>query len=552
LQRFILAKRRQLLFLLAAGAAYLYGLGNFPFVGPDEPRYAQVAREMFTRGDLITPTLGGHTWFEKPALPYWTMHAAYRLFGVSEWSARLSFALSGLMTVLVIYWTGARAERRQQQQAGTDEEGLEWLAVASGVVGASCAGLLLFSHGVNFDIPLTLTTTFALACFFIHELEEEKRHGLWPLVGFYAGMGAALLAKGLIGFILTFGVVTSYHLLRRAWPKREAALSILWGVPLAVCVAAAWYAPVIARHGWAFVDEFFIQHHFARYTSNRYHHPQPFYFYVPIIMLMALPWTPYLIEALFGARRWRWRADDAVSKWRVFGLAWLVVPILFFSASGSKLPGYILPALPGAVMLMGERLARAIRGQGGLRSARVAGALMVLLGLGVAVYLWRESYAVRGCAAASAAFLLAGGLIALVRAKRGWLSVTALACAMFLMVVVGLACGVRDVAQRISSAHAFEAARARGYDHAPVYHLHTIERTAEYYAAGRLRYGADGEPLRFEGATQVEGAARESGSPILVLVPSEYSSQLTTYAPLETEIIDDNGEVSLIAVRIRK
>jgi 4-amino-4-deoxy-L-arabinose transferase-like glycosyltransferase len=550
LQRFVLAKRRRILFFLAAFAAYLYGLGNFPFVGPDEPRYAQVAREMFTRHDPVTPTLGGHTWFEKPVLPYWTMYAAYRLFGAGEWPARLSFALSGLMTVLVIYWAGARAEAGQPE--GSDVDGLKGLAVASGVVASSCAGLLLFSHGVNFDIPLTLATTLALACFFIHDLEEEKRRGLWLLAGFYASVGAALLAKGLIGFILTFGIVTSYYLLRRTWPKREVAFSLMWGVPLTLCVAAVWYAPVIMRHGWAFVDEFFIQHHFARYTSNRYHHPQPFYFYIPIIMLMALPWTPYLVEALGGARRWRWRGNDALSKWRAFALAWLVVPILFFSASGSKLPGYILPALPGAVMLMGESVARTIRGQGGALYARVSGVLMLMLGLGALVYLWRESYAIGGCALAGAAFLLAGGTGALIWAKRGWLSVTALACAMFLMVIVGLACGLRSVERRISIAHAFEVARERGYDRAPVYHLHTIERTAEYYAAGRLRYGTDGEPLRFEGATQVEQAARETGSAILVIVPTEYTSQLTTYAPLETKIIDDNGEVSLVAVRIRQ
>ena len=70
------------------------------FVGPDEPRYAQVAREMYLRGDLVTPTLGGHTWFEKPALLYWMMMASYRLFGVSEWAARFGPALAGLLTVL--------------------------------------------------------------------------------------------------------------------------------------------------------------------------------------------------------------------------------------------------------------------------------------------------------------------------------------------------------------------------------------------------------------------------------------------------------------------
>lgn len=546
MQRFVLAKRAWLLFILLALAAYLYGLGNFPFVGPDEPRYAEVAREMFTRRDPVTPTLGGQTWFEKPALPYWTMMAGYAAFGSREGAARLPFALMGLLTVLALYRVGSRAE-----SVASAEGELKWLAAACAVSAASCAGLLLFSHGVNFDIPLTMTTTLALACFFLQDVEEDRRRRLWLLAGFYAGAGAALLAKGLIGFIITFGVVTAYQLLRRAWPGREVALSLLWGVPLALLLAAAWYAPVIARHGWTFIDEFFIQHHFARYTSNKYHHPQPFYFYLPVILLMALPWTPYLIESLAGARRWQLRAPSALSKWRAFALCWLLVPVLFFSASGSKLPGYILPALPGALMLIGERVARTLRGEGGRASMRACGVLLVLLAAGILVYVGREGLPVTTCAAIGALPLVAAGLIALLLTKRGRLASLSIACAMFLMIIVGLACGIEGISRRISIAHALQAADARGLALAPVYSLHTIERTAEYYAAGRLQYGEDGEPLRFEGATQVEEAARAHNTAVLVIVPSEYAWQLTTYAPLETEVIDDNNEVALIAVRVR-
>ncbi|HKS26206.1 MAG TPA: glycosyltransferase family 39 protein [Pyrinomonadaceae bacterium] len=548
MQRFVLAKRAWLVFFLLALAAYLYGLGNFPFVGPDEPRYAQVAREMLARGDMVTPTLAGQNWFEKPALPYWTMMASYKLFGVGEGSARLSFALMGLLTVCALYYLASRTER-----TGSAQGELHWLSLSCAVVGASSAGLLLFSHGVNFDIPLTLTTTVALACFFAQEVEEDTARRRWLLSGFYSGAGASLLAKGLIGFIITFGVVTLYYLLRRAWPRREIFLSLAWGVPLALLVAATWYAPVIYRHGWAFVDEFFIQHHFARYTSNKYHHPQPFYFYLPVLLLMLLPWTPYLIESAVTARRWRLREASALNKWRAFGLAWLLMPVLFFSVSGSKLPGYILPALPGAVMLVGERLARTLRGEGGSASIRACGVLLILLAVGLGFYVKREGYPVMVCAAAAALPLVAAGLLALVLAKRRWLATVSIMCSMFLVIIVGLECGIEKISRRVSIAHALSQASARGYGSAPVYNLHTIERTAEFYAAGRLQYGADGEPLRFEGATQAEEAARTSSSgAVLVIVPSEYASQLTTYPPLETEVVDDNGDVALIAVKIRK
>ena len=106
-----LAKRVSILLCLAIVAFYFYGLGLVPLVGPDAPRYAQVAREMLLRGDLITPTLGGHTWFEKPALLYWMMIAAFKAFGVNEWSARLGSALSGLLTIAAVWCVGRQIER---------------------------------------------------------------------------------------------------------------------------------------------------------------------------------------------------------------------------------------------------------------------------------------------------------------------------------------------------------------------------------------------------------------------------------------------------------
>src|SRR5918998_5427453 len=110
----MLAKRGWVLLLAATAVVYCYGLGRAPFVGADEPRYAQVAREMYERGDALTPTLGGHTWFEKPALAYWTAIAGYKLFGVSEWAARLGVALAGWLTVLLVGWTAKRGEEAEE------------------------------------------------------------------------------------------------------------------------------------------------------------------------------------------------------------------------------------------------------------------------------------------------------------------------------------------------------------------------------------------------------------------------------------------------------
>ena len=269
------AKRVWLLIFLAVIAFYFYGLGHMPFVGPDEPRYAQVAREMFLRGDLVTPTLGGHTWFEKPPLLYWMMMVSFRLFGVSEWSARLGPALSGLLTVFAVFWAGRRVCR------ASIEHQLTGLAPWSAIIAASTLGIIVFSRGVGFDIVVTMTTAWALSFFLVSELEENEKRRRRLLLGFYVFIGLSLLAKGLIGLVIPFGVIGLYQLVRRQFPARSFLLTFWWGLPLAFAVASTWYVPVILKHGWPFIDEFFIQHHFARYLSNKYRHPQRFLFLSP-------------------------------------------------------------------------------------------------------------------------------------------------------------------------------------------------------------------------------------------------------------------------------
>jgi len=106
-----LAKQGSRVLFLGIAAFYLYGLGSIPLVGPDEPRYAEVAREMLLRRDLITPTLGGMPWFEKPPLLYWLMMASYRVFGVNEYAARLGPALCGLITAAFVWWLATAIER---------------------------------------------------------------------------------------------------------------------------------------------------------------------------------------------------------------------------------------------------------------------------------------------------------------------------------------------------------------------------------------------------------------------------------------------------------
>jgi len=465
-----LAKRVYVLLFAIIIAFYLYGLGKLPLLGPDEPRYAQVAREMFVTGDLVTPTLGHHTWFEKPALLYWMIAGSFKVFGVNEWAARFGPALCGLLTIAAVWFVGREIDREEPRGFAF------WSVVVSG----SCLGLIVFSRAVSFDVVITMTTTWALAFFLLHELRNRRSF----LAAFYVFVGISLLAKGLVGIVIPFGVVGLYYVLRRSWPSRSVILSLFWGMPLAVAVSAIWYGPVIARHGWAFIDEFFVQHHFARYVSNKYHHPQPIYFYPVIILMLALPWTPYLIAALAKVRSWKWRGGDSLNTVRVFSLAWLLLPIVFFSFSGSKLPGYVLPVIPAIALLVSDRLTRIFNPRWPLIIAGATVVLVVIiLNFGAARYANRES--------------------------------------------------VRDL---------LLMADARGYAGAPVLAQRSDDRSAEFYAYGRVVYGPDGEPVTFDEITVDE--ARKRGSKLVVMIPVEYVGNVRAVSTIE--VIGDNGNTAVL------
>ncbi len=543
-----LAKRGTVLLFLAFIAFYFYGLGHFPLLGPDEPRYAQVAREMFLRHDLITPTLGGHLWFEKPALLYWMMIASFKLFGVSEWAARLGPALSGLLTIAAVFWIGRRAERAT---ADAEPGGLGfWSALVAGTT----LGILVFSKAASFDIVVTMTTTWALAFFIVAELEGDAQRRLRLLAAFYIFVGVSLLAKGLVGFVVPFGVVGAYYTLRAKSPDRSVAFSLLWGLPLSLIVAATWYAPMIWKHGSPFINQFFIQHHFARYVTDKYHHPAPVYYYLLIFIALALPWTAFVIEGLLQAGKRLWRRDESLrmdpgNKFRVFTIAWVLLPVVFFSFSNSKLPGYILPVFPAAALIAGERLTRLNSNPGvGRWAVRITGCFCLLFAIAVLGYAGRSGNLSIRCASLIAAPLAVAGGFGLVWAKRGSVSVMITGGATLATVLIILNCGGPKLAARESTKQLLQLADARGYSQAPVYGLQRNDRTPEFYAAGRVAYEPDGEAIKYEGVDQVVRESRRQQATILAMVPVNEVNQFIQLSSVRVDVVGDNGKVALVAV----
>jgi 4-amino-4-deoxy-L-arabinose transferase-like glycosyltransferase len=340
-----------LLFLCAV--VFFYGLGRLPFIGPDEPRYAEVAREMYVTGDWITPRLGGINWFEKPALTYWILAAGYTVFGANEFGARFAVAMVATFGALLLYFFGRRARSPR----------FGYLSAAALVTCGLWPG---FARGVTCDLTLTVAIEIGLLSFFLWESKESSlgRDRLWYLFCF--ALGLATLAKGLVGAVLPLMIIAPYLILTGAWRSLLRPRLIISGALIFIATAAVWYAPVVLRNGREFIDEFFIGHHFQRYLSNKYRHPQPFYFFPLIALAGSFPWSGYLLSSMARpdsrASLKRWRRDSSErtpdDRLHLFLLLWIVVPIVFFSFSGSKLPGYILPIFPAVALIVGREMDR--------------------------------------------------------------------------------------------------------------------------------------------------------------------------------------------------
>jgi 4-amino-4-deoxy-L-arabinose transferase-like glycosyltransferase len=364
----------------------------------------------------------------------------------------------------------------------------------------------VFAHAASFDIIVTFPLTASLVGFFIAERAEsnEGRKRNLGLLAFYFFAGLAVLAKGLIGIVFPFGIVGLYFLLSWRFPAKSFLLSLLWGLPVLLAVAALWNVPMYLQHGWKFIDEFYIQHHFQRYTSNKYQHPQPFYFYFWVLPLMTLPWLPWFLGGLYSevgtlfAKTGKPPNEAGDSALSLFAIAWIALPLLFFSASGSKLPGYILPALPGAA---------------------------ILTAISVENFVSKNTprqYVVLGIAAALLAAVAAAVVFAL-----------------------------PSFADKESVRRLIQTADAAGFAQSKVISFRTLSHNAEFYASGRLLRSQDGKQVRFEDEKDLEDAIQNSGGQGLVLVPLKQVETLKADPALSVEILADNSDLAIANVTLR-
>jgi 4-amino-4-deoxy-L-arabinose transferase-like glycosyltransferase len=352
--------RPALLLLALTGALLLFRLGALPLLGPDEPRYTRVAIEMHRAGDPVLPTLQGQPWLEKPPLFYWVAGLFFSVLGETESAARMP---SIIATLVMVGWTALLGARLYGRAAGLH---------AGFIVGTS---ILIFVYGraAAMDMLVAACVSLSIGFLALRTLGVAGTLAV-PAAWIFAAVGT--LGKGPLGVLLPALVFGVFILLGRDWGGLRRAVSP-WGAALFLLIAAPWYVLMWRREGESFVDTFLLQHNVERFLTTVHHHPGGIFYYVPLIVAGLFPWSALLVPALVGLRAVRSRTDR-------FVLVWFLAPLLFFTAAGSKLPGYILPCLPPLAILMGRSAAEAARGEVSRVALRAGALLGVALGALVA------------------------------------------------------------------------------------------------------------------------------------------------------------------------
>ena len=322
---------------------YFYRLTAIGLVGPDEPRYASIGRQMAISGDWITPRLWGHPWFEKPALLYWLTGLGNRLGLGPELAPRLPVALISVGFLIFFWWIARR------------EFGCRTAWFATLILGTS-AEWFGYSQVSVPDLPMTAAFSAAMLLALPWITRRDGRF----LPAASALFGFAVLAKGLTPLALGAPVLPLAWWIGRqrearekapvrpAWREITGDLLRLRVIAPFLIVALPWYVLCYVRNGMPFLEDFFWKQHFLRVTTTVLKHQQPWWFYLPVFAGALAPWTPLLVLVFR-------RAPLRDSK-RLVLLAWVVWGLFFFSLAINKLPGYILPLLPTAALLAAAAL----------------------------------------------------------------------------------------------------------------------------------------------------------------------------------------------------
>lgn len=316
----------------------LCGIGGVAMLDPDEPVYAETAKEMIRFHDYLSPRIYNEFWYDKPPIFYWLLVGSMKLFGgFSEFAARLPASLMAIFSVLLTY---ASFSRLMNPRAGW------WSAM---VMGTSVMLMYMGKASVT-DTTLLFFLTAALLCFL------HRRY--WLL---YICCGLAVMTKGPIGVVFPGGIIFCYLLLTRNL-KELLHIHVIPGLFLTFLIGTPWYAYMYQVHGWQFVHDFLGFHNVQRFAKPLHPARVHWWFYIPVLILGFFPWTGLLLQSIKNAiTKSRAHERDVL----LFLEVWTAFVFLFFSAAQTKQVSYMLLLSPALAGLIGWNLDRMFREGGG-------------------------------------------------------------------------------------------------------------------------------------------------------------------------------------------
>ncbi|MEH2230308.1 MAG: glycosyltransferase family 39 protein [Nostoc sp.] len=387
-----------ILWLMVVGwVAFGWNLGNIGLIDETEPLFAEASRQMFVTGDWITPFFNGDTRFDKPALIYWCQAIAYHLIGVNEWAVRLPSAIAAFGLVCLAFYTIQWYLSKQDELEQVSRPTRRYLTsfIAAALMALNPETIIWARTGVS-DMLLTGCMASALLCFFLgyagkdgsrgageqggrgaggqgenssplHSSAqsplalseaEGMPHTLFPnkwYLAFYVLIAGAILTKGPVGIVLPGLIVAAFLLYVGKVREVLREMHLLIGTVIILALSVPWYALVIWRNGWNYINSFFGYHNLERFTEVVNGHSAPWYFYFLVVLLGFAPYSVYLPASIIRLKFWQrshWRSVERFQQFGLFAWFWFASIFVFFSIAVTKLPSYVLPLMPAAAILV--------------------------------------------------------------------------------------------------------------------------------------------------------------------------------------------------------
>ncbi len=495
-------------------------LGTRRLADPDEGRYSEISREMAQSNDFVTPRLNGLKYFEKPPMQYWATAIAFKMFGESEFSARLYTFLSALGCIFIIGYTGGRLY-------GNDT------GISAALALVSSWYFTAFTQIVTLDTGLTFWMTLGVCGFLIAQsIANDASRRRWMLIA-WAGMAGAVLSKGLIGIVFPSAAIFFYCLTHRDW-RLLTRLEWFYGLAIFFAITVPWHVMVSIENP-EFPHFYFVHEHFERFFTTVHRREAPWWTFIAITFLGLMPWGLALFPAALNG--WRntalriGKSDGSTFAPLRFVLIFSAFVLFFFSISSSKLPGYILPIFPVLALLIGAYLKDAA-----CKSLAWLMLPTIILALGGAYATWKSF-------PATGSMMIAGLLIwatstiiafAMLRKNHKWLGVATMAMATAIMILFA-ARGFDATSPKKLSYAVAEVINKRMTPETRLYAIKIYDQSLPFYLKRTLtlveyvdefEMGQKAEPAKYIAAVKDLPAAWSMPGPAIAIIQPDSVNEL--------------------------